>query len=220
MTKRDLLKLADALHVSLSCVDCWEGLRDKGGYENGKQFPLKLYKNGLQQRLIERFLKDTPDVNVLDGVGYNYSASYAGGEFAKFLRVRNPNEVVLRVYVKGARDEPWRILLQLMGSLIYNMITLVSEEFEAREDLSSRNFDTFMSKRSGSFDAGLKILKALPPFDLRGKRMLCIVDGLDHAETQDTVHAVAELVSVLRELLSRNHGHLLYTLSKTSKVIN
>ncbi|KAI1073719.1 hypothetical protein F5B20DRAFT_597280 [Whalleya microplaca] len=211
--------MAEGMDVALLCVDHWEGLQDRGGYDSGKQFPQDLYNNRLQQRLIERFLKDTPDVNVLNGIGHNYSASFAGREFAKFLRVRNPNDIVLRVYVKGSPREPWKILIQLIASLIYNMITLVPDEFEVCGDITSQNFVTFMRRREGSFDAGLKILKALPALDLKGRRILCIVDGLDYAETQDTVHAVSELVSALREVLAKNHGHLLYTLSKASKII-
>ncbi|KAI1481019.1 hypothetical protein F4774DRAFT_67075 [Daldinia eschscholtzii] len=220
ISKDKLLNRAHGLGVALNCVTHFESLQDRGGYDYGKQFPYDLYKRGLQRRLIDIWMADAPGVHVLDGVGYNYSASYAGREFTKSFRVRNREiSIVLRVYVKNRSEPPKAVLLHVLGSLIWSLIALVPREFSTSEGLSSRNFETFMGRGSGSFDAGLGILQSLPHLELNGKRMLCIVDGLDLAEDKSTLSQLQQLLTALRDVMSKNNAHLLYTLSRRSQVI-
>ncbi|KAK6956632.1 hypothetical protein Daesc_001911 [Daldinia eschscholtzii] len=220
ISKDKLLKRAHGLDVALDCVTHFESLQDRGGYDYGKQFPYDLYKRGLQRRLIDIWMADAPGVHVLDGVGYNYSASYAGREFAKSFRVRNrASAIVLRVYVKNRSEPPKVVLLHILGSLIWGLIALVPRESSASEGLSSKNFETFISRGPGSFDAGLGILQSLPHLELNGKKMLCIVDGLDLSEDKSTLSQLQQLLSALRDVMSENNAHLLYTLSRKSQVI-
>lgn len=220
MTKDKLLKSAHGMDVALDCVTHFESLQDRGGYDCRKQFPYELYKKGVQKKLIDIWMADAPSVHVLDGVGYNYSASYAGSEFAKSLRVRNrESAVVLRVYVKNQSETPKVVLLQILGSLIWSLITLVPDEFGTSEGLQKRKFETFIGRGPGSFDAGLEILRSLPPLELNGKTMLCIVDGLDLAEDESTLSQLQQLVTILRDVMSKNCAHLLYTLGRRSQVI-
>ncbi|KAI1656456.1 hypothetical protein F4813DRAFT_135392 [Daldinia decipiens] len=220
MTKDKLLKSAHGLDVALDCVTHFESLQDRGGYDCRKQFPYELYKKGVQKKLIDIWMADAPSVRVLDGVGYNYSASYAGSEFAKSLRVRNrESAIVLRVHVKNPSETPKIVLLQILGSLIWSLITLVPDEFSTSEGLHKRKFETFVGRGPGSLDAGLGILQSLPILQLDGKTMLCVVDGLDLAEDESTLSELKQLVTILRDVMAKNRAHLLYTLSKGSEVI-
>ncbi|KAI1387849.1 uncharacterized protein F4822DRAFT_407788 [Hypoxylon trugodes] len=220
MTRNELIKISKGMDTALNCVSHFEGLQDKGGYGFGQQFPYELYKNGLQQRLVAMCMAHTPGVHVLDYVGYDYSAAYVGREFARFLRVRNQESaVVLRVYVKDRRAAPKMILLQLIGSLIWNMISLVPSEFDGSEYLRSRLFEELMNCGPNSFDAGLRILEALPLLELSGKKMVCIVDGLDLAEEARTLGQLQSLLAVFRGVIAKNRGNILYTINRRSRII-
>ncbi|KAI1798800.1 hypothetical protein F4811DRAFT_162278 [Daldinia bambusicola] len=217
MIKDKLLKRAHGLDEAFNCVTRFESLQDRGGYDYGKQFPSELYKKGLQQRLIQAWMADAPSVHVLDGVGYNYSASYVGREFAKSFRVRNRDSaVVLRVYVKNRSDPPKAVLFHILGSLIWNLVTLAPSEFSTSEGLRSKEFETFIGRGPDSFDAGLGILQSLPLLELNGKKMFCIIDGMDLAEDKVTLSQLQRLLAVLRDVMSRNCAHLLYTLTRKS----
>ena len=76
-----------------------------------------------------------------------------------------------------------------------------------------------MSGGPEGFEAGLRILLALPQLSLRKRKLLCVVDGLDLAESRDTMNEVQRLVAVLRDLVAKNGGNILYTLGRSSKII-
>ncbi|KAI0026251.1 hypothetical protein F4780DRAFT_16787 [Xylariomycetidae sp. FL0641] len=219
MTRPELRKLASGLNSTLDCVDGFEALQEKGGYDTGRQFPQVLDKRGLQQRLLNRWLLNKPDVNALQGLYYDYPASYIGREFARYIRVRAPGSVVLRVYVKQQNTGPERCLLQLLASLIWNIISLLPPEFPRVEQLSRKNFDCLQAAGEGSLEAGLAILKSLTLLDLRNEKMLCVVDGLDLAESEDTLSMIHGFDAALRTMLASNGAHLLYTFTKTSKAV-
>ncbi|KAI1472723.1 uncharacterized protein F4812DRAFT_464758 [Daldinia caldariorum] len=221
MTKDKLLKRANGLDEVFNCVTHFESLQDRGGYDYAKQFTSELYKKGLQQRLIEIWMADAPSVHVLDGVGYNYSASYLGREFAKSFRVRNRDSaIVLRIYVKNRNEPPREVLLHILGSLIWSLVALVSREFSASEGLHTKEFKMFISRGTECFDSGLRILQSLPLLELDSKKMICIVDGIDLAEDRDTLSQLQQLLAVLCDVMSKNRAHLLYTLSRRSQIIH
>ncbi|KAI3324181.1 hypothetical protein HD806DRAFT_543577 [Xylariaceae sp. AK1471] len=219
MTREDLCKLSKGLEATYIFVDHFEALEEKRGYDNGKQFPHNLYKRGIQKQLLNHWLSPEPTVFVLDGNGFNFDAGEAGREWAAFLRVRNPDAIVLRVYPKDRTATADHILCQILSSLVYNLITLVPGEFERVPGLCKRNFQLPAQGGPQGIDAGLKILGGLPLLGLGGCRILCIVDSLDLAETENAVGDVRELTAVLGKVLAQNHGHLLYTVAKKSKAI-
>ncbi|KAF2971546.1 hypothetical protein GQX73_g1983 [Xylaria multiplex] len=213
MTKEGLLKLAKRLDAAFSCVAHFEALEEKRGYDNGKQFPAELYKGGIQKRLLDNWLSNEPNIYTLSD-GYNFNAGLAGCEWAAFLRVRNPDAIVLRVYPKDRTAKAEHILCQLLSSLIYNFATLVPEKFDKVPDLCKQNFELLATQ---GISAGLRILEALPPLELYGMRILCIVDALNLAEADSTADDVKKLTAVLTRILVRNNGHLLYTTAKHRK---
>ncbi|KAI0376457.1 hypothetical protein F5Y04DRAFT_210355 [Hypomontagnella monticulosa] len=224
MTREQLLEKAEELFTALRCVSHEESLWGKGGYEYGREIPDEIYKHGLLSKLLRLSGQVTPQVKVLDGkgLGFNYNASYVGREFAKYLRARDPEEsLVLRVYVKNlsAQPPPGTVLMQLLGSLVWSFVAIVPREFDASEDLRRRNFQTLMSGGPEGFEAGLRILLALPQLKLGKRKLLCVVDGLDLAESRDTMNEVRRLVAVLRDLVAKNGGNILYTLGRSSKII-
>ncbi|KAI2628511.1 hypothetical protein GGR54DRAFT_346632 [Hypoxylon sp. NC1633] len=218
-TKQDLLNIAAGLDVALDCIDNFIALRDKG-YSFGMQFRFDHYPIGATERgLVEMWRSSsTPNVSVLHDES-NRLASRAGREFAYFLRDRYyKSAIVLRVYVTNKEERPRKILLRLLASLIWNLISLVPNEFDPSDDLRGWYFMKLMNHGSGSFDAGLRILEALPLLDLRGKRLLCIVDGLDLAEHEATVSRLEGLTAALNDVVGKNHGLLLYTVGKRCMV--
>ncbi|KAI1341063.1 hypothetical protein F5Y15DRAFT_414185 [Xylariaceae sp. FL0016] len=214
MTKEELRKLAAGLRSAYHCVDNFEALQDKGGYDLGRQFPQDLYQNGVQKELLDLWLSREPTVHVLNSVGRRYCASQAGREWARFLRVRDKDAAILRVYVKDQNGSPEKILLRILTSLVWNLVALAPAEFERSEGLTKRQFDSLQRCDPGSFRAGIAILKGLPNFHLRGDKMLCIIDGLDIVETYATMEDLRVLDRVLRSVIGRNRGHLLYTMDK------
>ncbi|KAI0505223.1 hypothetical protein F5B22DRAFT_533909 [Xylaria bambusicola] len=214
MAKDDLIKLANRLGPVYNCVAHFEALEEKRGYDNGKQFPTNLYKGGTQKLLLDHWLSDGPDIYVLDGDGYNFDAGVAGCEWAAFLRVRDPSAIVLRVYPKDRTAKAEHILCQLLSSLIFNLAVLVPEKVDKVPDLCKTNFELLAQGGPRGIDAGLRILEALPPLDLNGGRMLCIVDGLNRAEEGNTIDKVKQLTAVLGRILARNNGRLLCTMAK------
>jgi len=242
MTKAELSKLADGL-VSLTnnnnnnnnnnipYIDHFEALEETIGYDAGRTIPLKVYKKGLQQIMLAQWLSHQHSVYVLTGSEYNIDAAQVGREWAAFLRVRNPDDgIVLRVYPKDkdsngstatATDTVATIgeyvILQLLVSLIYNLATLVPDEFERGEDLCKRNFEELARGGPNGIGAGLRILEAFPRLHRPGKRLLCIVDGLDLAENEGTLSILRQLVETLREIFLRNNGHLIYTVARRNR---
>ncbi|KAI2633088.1 hypothetical protein GGS26DRAFT_555270 [Hypomontagnella submonticulosa] len=226
VTREKLQDRAQGLNVALDCVSHGESLEGKGayGYGNSKEFPEVLYKAGVERDLFRMFYSPTPQVKVLDEVSnmtmYKYSAAYAGREWAKYLRAARPDEaLVVRVYAKNREAPPATVLMQLLGSLVWSFITLVPREFDAVEDLRRHNFEALMGGGPDRFDAGVRILSALPKFRLGKRRLFCIVDGLHLAEGKETSSHVATLVAVLRDVVAKNDGHILYTISRASKII-
>ncbi|KAI1353913.1 hypothetical protein F5Y01DRAFT_312506 [Xylaria sp. FL0043] len=219
MTKEDLSKLTEKLNSTFNCVSHFEALEEKRGYDNGKQFPADLYKGGVQKLLLDHWLSDEhePNVYTLDDKCFNFNAGMAGCEWAAYLRVRNRDAVVLRVYPKDRTAKPEHILCQLLSSLIYNFIPLVLEKFDKVPDLCKRNFELLAQGGRQGIDAGLKILEAFPPLQLQGRRMLCVVDALNLTEAESTVGNVNQLTVVLGRILVRNNGRLLLTISKPKK---
>ncbi|KAI0545155.1 hypothetical protein F4679DRAFT_588778 [Xylaria curta] len=211
MTRRDLRKLTNELDT-YSCVSHFQALEDKRGYDIGKQFPDVLYKNGTQGMLLDYWSSPGPSTHTLDGHGYNFDAGMAGCEWAAYVRVRNPNAVVLSVYPKHRTAKAKHILYQLISSLVYNLAALVPAEFEKGDGLSKRNFEALAQGGSRGIDAGLRILESLP--ELRVGSFLCIVDALNLAESDSTVADVERLMAVLGWIMARHNGHLLYTVSK------
>ncbi|KAI5866066.1 hypothetical protein GGS23DRAFT_617152 [Durotheca rogersii] len=203
-------------------------LEDKGAYGYGKEFPRELYRNGLEQRLVEMWMADTPGaarVRVLSGIvgpREGYSASCAGREFAKFLRARSPQRaVVVRVYAKNRSATPDALLLQFLGSLVWGLLALVPDAFEVSpaDGLRRRHFEAFARGGADGFAAGLGILRALPRLDLEGKKMLCIVDGLDLAEDETTAENLRALMEALQHVIESNRANLLYTVQKQTSLI-
>ncbi|KAI3328774.1 hypothetical protein F4824DRAFT_391230 [Ustulina deusta] len=217
MTKEDLLKLAKRLDVAFNCVVHFEALEEKRGYDIGKEFPADLYKRGIQQLLLDHWLSNGPNIYTLSADGYNFSAGLAGCEWAAFVRVRNPDAVVLRVYPKDRTAKADHILCQLLSSLIYNLATLVPGKFDKVPDLGKRNFELLAQGGPQGIGAGLRILEALPPLELRGERMLCVVDALNLAEAESTADDAKKLTAVLGRILARNNGQLLFTMAKRTK---
>lgn len=145
------------------------------------------------------------------------SQSDAGDEFARFLRARDPAAVVLRVSVRPAHaswawekelrlDDASRAqaaLRRLVGGLVFNLVDALPETFPARPELSEQ---TFWDLGEGDIDAGIDILRALPPLDLgegtSQKRMLMIIDGLDevsHSITASRLHAFLDVLQIIQE---------------------
>ncbi|TGJ77565.1 hypothetical protein E0Z10_g10704 [Xylaria hypoxylon] len=215
ITREDLLKLAKRLDIAFNCVVHFEALEEKRGYDNGKQFPAELYKGGIQKRLLDNWLSSGFNIYTLSD-GYNFNAGLAGCEWAAFLRVRNPDAVVLRVYPKDRTAKAEHILCQLSSSLIYNFATLVPGKFDKVPDLCKQGFEVLAQGGAQGISSGLRILEALPPFELHGKRILCVVDALNLADTDSIAGDVKRLAAVLGRILARNNGHLLYTTAKAS----
>ncbi|KAI0534458.1 hypothetical protein GGR58DRAFT_516124 [Xylaria digitata] len=216
MTREGLLKLTKRLDTEFNCVVHFEALEEKRGHDNGKQFPVELYKSGIQKRLLDNWLSNEPNIYTLSD-SYNFSSGLAGCVWAAFLRVRNPDAIVIRVYPKDRTAKAEHILCQLLSSLIYNFATLVPEKFDKVPDLCKQNFELLAAQGIG---AGLRILEALPPLEPYGKRILCIVDALNLAEADSTADDVKKLTAVLARILARNNGHLLYTTAKQRKGSN
>lgn len=216
MTREDLYKLAKDLHSIYKCVNHFEALREKRGYDNGKEFPHDLCKRGVEKDLLDHWYSTSPATLVLGGDGRNYHARPAGCEWAAALRVRCPDAVVLRVYSKDRTTGPEDILFQILSSLIYNLSSLVPRQFEKMPDLCRRNFELLSQGGALGLKAGVKILDALPQLQLGEVGFLCVVDSLDLAEFEETADAVSELTTSLRSLLARNNGHLVYTVAQKS----
>ncbi|KAJ2991875.1 hypothetical protein NUW58_g2360 [Xylaria curta] len=214
MTKEDLTKLIKGLDSTYNCVSHFEALEEKRGYDNSKQFPATLYKGGVQKILLDHWLNSEPTVYTLGADGYNFDAGLAGCEWAAFLRVRSPDAVVLRVYPKDRTAKADHILCQLLSSLLFNFATLIPDEFDKVPDLCKRNFEAFAQGGAQGIDAGLRILEALPPLELRGRSILCVVDALNLAEADGTADRAKQLAAILARILARNNGHLLYTMAK------
>ncbi|KAI1112283.1 hypothetical protein F5Y14DRAFT_463745 [Nemania sp. NC0429] len=212
MTKKALYKLVERLDETYNCVDHFEALTEKRGYDNSKQFPANLYKRGIQKELLDHW-SESPSVHTLTSNSDQFDAGIAGCEWAAFLRVRNPEAVVLRVRPTSRTASAGDILRQLISSLIYNLATLVPEEFE-KADLSKDNFELLAQGGAGGVGAGLKILAALPPLEVRRGGILIIVDGLNLAEDARTADEVRRFKSVLESLSAQNYGHLLYTMGQ------
>ncbi|XXG95779.1 hypothetical protein Hte_002050 [Hypoxylon texense] len=190
-------------------------------YVDGYEYPLHLYKNGVQQRLQDMADETHLRVHMLifKDEKHGYDASYAGQEFAKFLRVHSQRTtVVLRVYVKHPKTPPESVPVQLLGSLIWNTINLVPDEFETSGGLRRRHFKAFERRGPDSFEKGVGLLSALPRLNLGGRKLFCIVDGLELAEDYTTLDQVRGLVRVLRDVVAWNHGQLVYTFSKESSI--
>ncbi|GAP86731.1 hypothetical protein SAMD00023353_2101580 [Rosellinia necatrix] len=214
MTNHSLSNLAKGLNSVYNCVDRFEALEDKRGYDNGKQFPAELYKRGVQKQLLDHWLSSEPRIYTVDGDGYNFDARRAGCEWAAFLRVRDPGATVLRVYPKSRTVDPEHTLCQLLSSLIYNFISLLPREFDKVPDLCRRNFELLAQGGAPGIDAGLRILEALPPLELHGGRILCIVHGLNPAGSDGAADNIRQVTAVLGRILARNDGHLLYTVTR------
>ncbi|KAI1758484.1 hypothetical protein F4782DRAFT_536985 [Xylaria castorea] len=217
MTRRDLQKLAKEPDAVYNCVTHFEALEDKRGYDSGRQFPAELYKRGIQKRLLDYWMSPGPSTHTLDGNGSNFEAGMAGCEWAAYLRVRNPNAVVLRVYPKDRTAKAENILCQLISSLIYNFATLVPGEFDKVDGLSKGNFEALAQGGAQGIDAGLRILESLPELEVRSNNILCVVDGLTLAEDESTAADVKRLAAVLGRILALHNGHLLYTMAKRRK---
>ncbi|KAI0147347.1 hypothetical protein GGR57DRAFT_515919 [Xylariaceae sp. FL1272] len=211
MTKADLTKLAQKLSSLPTCVDSQEALREKSGYDSGKQFPDQLYKNGVQKTLLEQWLSEEPQVNVLDGRTRNFDSSYAGREWAAYLRVRNPDATVLRVYPKDRTASPEGVLGQILISLVVNLVKLAPSEFQLKLAPSKEDFGNLARGGSDGVAAGIAILDMLPPLELRNDMLLCIVDGLRLAQIGQNLEQVETFKLVLERVMKRNHCHLLYT---------
>ncbi|KAI1824278.1 hypothetical protein F4861DRAFT_271107 [Xylaria intraflava] len=214
MTKKDLIKLTKELDTAFNCVDHHEALEERRGYDSGKQFPADLYQHGVQKRLLHNWLSAKPNIYTLSDLNSNFDAGMAGREWAAFLRVRSPGATVLRVHPKQRVVAPERILCQILGSLIYNFATLVPAEFDRVPDLCRRNFEALAQGGPQGIAAGLRILEALPPFETRSEGILCIVDALNLAVGGGTTDGVRQLTAVLGRILSRNGGHLLFTVAE------
>ncbi|KAI0430508.1 hypothetical protein F5Y09DRAFT_355912 [Xylaria sp. FL1042] len=217
--KKDLSKLAEMLHSTFDCVSHFEALEEKRGYNYAKQFPADLYKGGIQKLLLDHWLsrENGPNIYTLNAKCYNLDAGIAGQEWAAFLRVRNPNAAILRVYPKDRTAKAEHILCQLLSSLIYNFTPLVPEKFDKVPGLYKRNFQILAQGGPEGIDAGLRILESLPPLKLRGGGIMCVVDALNLAGAKNTIDAVEKLTAVLGRILARHNGHLLFTLAKQKK---
>ncbi|KAI1196665.1 hypothetical protein F5X97DRAFT_344358 [Nemania serpens] len=215
MTRKALCKLTELLDSAYNCVDHFEALEEKRGYDIGKQLPANLFKRGIESQLLEHWMSRGPSVHTLTSDGYNIEAGLAGCEWAAYLRVRNPRAVVLRVYPKNRAARAEHLLCQLISSLICNFATLAPAEFEKVSDLSKENFEILAQGGARGVGAGLGILQALPLLQLRGNGILCIVDALNIAEAGGAAHDVRQLKAVLVSILARNNGHLLYTMART-----
>lgn len=221
MTREELFKNATGLEEELDCISHYDALHQKGMYVNGYEYPLHLYKIGVQRRLQDMADATHPQVHVLvfDDVKHNCDASYAGQEFAKLLRVHSQGAIiVLRIYVKHPRTSPETIPVHLLGSVIWNMISLVPDEFKTSGGLHRRHFKAFKRRGPDCFERGVRVLSALPRLDLKGRKLFCIVDGLELAEDEKILDQVQDLVRALRDVMAWNHGQLVYTFSKESKI--
>ncbi|KAI1361673.1 hypothetical protein F5Y08DRAFT_342418 [Xylaria arbuscula] len=214
ITREDLIKLSNRLDAAYNCVAHFEALEEKRGYDIGKQFPVDLYKSGTQKLLLDHWLSNEPDTCILDGDGYNFDAGLAGCEWAAFLRVRDPSAVVLHVYPKDRTGRMEHVLCQLLSSLIYNLASLVPERFEKTSSLCKRNFEVLAQGGRLGIDAGLGILESLPLLDLDGRKMLCIIQGLDRDGNGGIGDNGRPLMAVVEALLAQNNGRLLCTVAK------
>ncbi|KAI1777231.1 hypothetical protein F4818DRAFT_457149 [Hypoxylon cercidicola] len=221
MTRERLFKNAKNLNLELDCITHYNALQQQGMYAHGSEYPLDLYKNGVQQRLENMVNTNHPQVHVLvlGDPERNHGASYAAEEFAKFLRAHRKEILVLRIYVQNRREPPETILVRLLASLIWCMISLVPDEFRTSDDLSRQRFKAFMECGPDCFGMGMRILGALPRLDFKGRKLFCIVDGLEHVEDKTTLEQVRELVRALRDIVAWNKGQLLYTFNKQSSII-
>ncbi|KAI1309196.1 hypothetical protein F5Y03DRAFT_74494 [Xylaria venustula] len=217
MTKEDLLKYSERLDLAFNCVAHFEALEEKRGYDNGKQFPLELYKRGIQKLLLDHWLSNGPNIYTFGAEFYDFDARIAGCEWAAFLRVRDPSAVVLRVYPKDRTAKAEHILCQLLSSLICNFITLIPDKFDKVPDLHKRNFEFLAQGGPQGIDAGLRILEALPPLELHGGRILCVVDALNLAEAENNFDDVKQLTMILGRILARDDGRLLLTMAKQTQ---
>lgn len=151
------------------------------------------------------------------GTAAGLSPSDAGDEFARFLRARDPAALVLRVSVRPAHaswawEKELRLdaasraqaaLRRLVGGLVFNLVDVLPDAFPARADLCEH---TFWALGEGDIDAGIDILRSLPPLDLghgtSQRRMLMIIDGLDevsHAITASRLHAFLDVLQLIQE---------------------
>ncbi|KAI6081667.1 hypothetical protein F4821DRAFT_264690 [Hypoxylon rubiginosum] len=221
-TRERLFKNAKGLNEKFDCINHHDALEQKGRDVYNIDFPLDLYRNGVHKRLEDMVDATTPKVHVvmLDYARSGLDASYAGLEFAKRLRVLREDVTVLRVYARNPKEKPAEsILLQLLASLIWNMINLVPDSFRPVRDLRKRNFEAFMTREPGCFEMGMRLLTALPRLDTKGRKLIFIVDGLEHAESEKTLDQVGDLVRTLRDIVASNCGQLLFTLNKKSEII-
>ncbi|KAI1769292.1 hypothetical protein GGR53DRAFT_527563 [Hypoxylon sp. FL1150] len=222
LTRDQLYKNAKGLNATFNCINHYDALEQKGLYVYGVDFPLDLYKYGVQQRLEDMVNATTLKVHVLmlDYARTGLDASYAGLEFAKRLRVLRQDVTVLRVYVRSPKEKPAEsILIQLLASLIWNMITLVPDSFRPVGNLARRSFKAFMNGGPDCFEMGVKLLTALPRLDTKGRKLIFIVDGIEHAESEKTLDQVGYFVRTLRNTVASNCGQLLFTLNRKSNVI-
>ncbi|KAI0104989.1 hypothetical protein GGR51DRAFT_200303 [Nemania sp. FL0031] len=216
MKRSDLFKLTKLIDSAFLPISYFEAFEDKRGYNIGKEFPLDLYKRGIQ-RTLDNHWTHPPSIYTLDDHNFNFSARIAGCEWAALLRARDPNAIILRVWPRDRIAGAPHILCQLFSSLIRNFATLAPAEFDKDPDLSKRNFELLVQGGTQGIHAGLKILEALPPFDLGNKKLLIVVDGLNLAEVDSTADYVKQLRVVLGEKATRNRGHLLYTTAKQGR---
>ncbi|KAI1187999.1 hypothetical protein F5B17DRAFT_429974 [Nemania serpens] len=214
MTKKALLKLTEILSSAYNCVDRFEALEEKRGYNIGKELPAHLFKRGIEYQLLEHW-NDAPRDHELWSDGNNIAAGLVGCEWAAYLRVRNPEAIILRVDPKNRTARADRLLCELLSSLITNIATLVPAEFDIFPGLCRDNFELLARGGARGIDAGCMILEALPRLELHGTRFLCVLDALNLAELGGQADAVRQLKGVLRIVLARNRGHLLYTLART-----
>ncbi|KAJ8131240.1 hypothetical protein O1611_g2386 [Lasiodiplodia mahajangana] len=215
MKRSDLFALTKLLESAFLPVVYFEAFEDKRGYNIGKQFPLDLYKRGIQRQLEDHW-RSAPSVYTLDDHNYNFSARTAGCEWAALLRARDPNAVILRVYAKDRYAGAPHILCQLLSSLIRNFATLAPAEFDRQPELCKQNFELLVQGGTRGIHTGLKILEALPTFKLGDRKILIVVDGLNLADVDSTTDEVRQLKAVLERIATRNRGHLLYTIAKQS----
>lgn len=215
MTRKALCKLTERLDSAYNCVDHFEALEEKRGYDIGKQLPAQLFKRGIESQLLEHWMSSAPSIHKLTSDGYDIEAGLTGCEWAAYLRVRNPIAVILRVYPKNRTARAEHILCQLLSSLIINLATLVPVEFNKVPDLCKENFELLAQGGARGIDAGCRIVEALPRLKLREAGMLCIVDALNVAEARGAADDVKQLKAVLSRMSARNNGHLLYTMART-----
>ncbi|KAI1131154.1 hypothetical protein F5Y10DRAFT_287907 [Nemania abortiva] len=214
--RSELIRLTKPLDSAFLPISYFEAFEDKRGYDIDKRFPTDLRDGGIERLLQDHWNSIAPSIYTLNDYDLGFDASRAGCEWAACLRVRDPSAVILRVYPRDRYSGGAHILCQLLSSLICNFATLARDELDNVPDLSKANFEILAQGGAVGVSVGLRILEALPPFQFPWK-MLCVVDGLGLAKTDSTINEVAQLKAILERIITRNRGHLLYTVAKQDR---